>query len=156
MAWDATFWYKIYLFLCAVHYGKESFSLHAPPPPMNESLGTKKNYESFTFTLTHLFRCHPYMGNSRCVLLPIMQLNVVSIVKSSAFCCKLCCCSAAERSRRIAGFVIMEIERQTIRKDIQECCHQTVDHRQCDFVCDQKRSCIGKLSHCVMSGLALP
>lgn len=43
----------------------------------------KKNYESFTFTLTHLFRCHPYMGNSRCVLLPIMQLNAVRLKKPS-------------------------------------------------------------------------
>lgn len=51
----------------------------SPSPPTRFS--AKKNYESFTFTLTHLFRCHPYMGNSRCVLLPIMQLNVVSIEK---------------------------------------------------------------------------
>lgn len=59
-----------------------SLSLFEALPP-HASFNTKKNYESFTFTLTHLFRCHPYMGNSRCVLFPIMQFNVVSIEKPS-------------------------------------------------------------------------
>jgi hypothetical protein len=65
-----------------VHYGKQSHNplLLLPLRQAIHSLrAAKKNYESFTFTLTHLFRCHPYMGNSRCVLLTIMQLNVVSI-----------------------------------------------------------------------------
>ena len=51
--------------------------------PLSRDLSPKKNYESFTFTLTHLFRCHPYMGNSRCVLLPIMQLSMLFQLKKN-------------------------------------------------------------------------
>lgn len=100
--------------------------------PFVLSATAKKNYESFTFTLTHLFRCHPYMGNSRCVLLPIMQLNVVSIEKpmlNKRFVNYVA--ALPERSRKMASFVIMELERQTIRaaSDIREFCHRRIYHR---------------------------
>lgn len=45
----------------------------------------EENYESFTFTLTHSFRCHPYMAvSSRCAL--PMQFTSNTVVASHFFC----------------------------------------------------------------------
>lgn len=49
---------------------------HLPQSAASSSFSYEENYESFTFTLTHSFRCHPYMVvSSRCALIPIMQLT---------------------------------------------------------------------------------
>lgn len=114
-------------------------NLTPSPSPLIHSPYTakrrEKNYESFTFTLTHLFRCHPYMGNSRCVLLPIMQLGVVSIERKPMLNKRFVNYVAAlPEPRGEAGEKWQKFCNNgnwTTAWDIREFCHRSIYHRSC-------------------------